>query len=100
MDDSEKLNEASFSVKKEFCNNLNMESITNADYMHPKRICKDFEIKKLGENYDSYLKNGTLLLAHIFENFKQMWLKIYHLDPTNFFPASGLPWQAGLKRTK
>ena len=75
-----------------------MESITNADYMHPKRICKDFEIKILGENHDSYLKNDTLLLAGIFENFKQMWLKIYHLDRTNFFPASGLPWQAALKR--
>ena len=55
--------------------------MTNADYMHPKRVCKDFEIKKLGENHDFYLKNDTLRLADIFENFRQMCQRIYHLDP-------------------
>ena len=30
-----------------FYSNLNLENITDADYMHAKRICKDFEIKKI-----------------------------------------------------
>ena len=33
-----------------------MEDITDADYMHAKRVCKDFEIKNVGEYYDLYLK--------------------------------------------
>ena len=47
-----------------------MEDITNADYMHAKRVCKDLKIKKLGEYHDLYFKSDALLLAHVFENFK------------------------------
>ena len=43
-----------------------MKDITNADYMHPKRVCKYFKLENLGEYHDSYLKNDTLLLADVF----------------------------------
>ena len=29
-----------------------MEDITDADYANAKRVCKDFEIKYLGEHHD------------------------------------------------
>ena len=45
MDDWEKFNETTLPEKEEFYNNLNMEDITDADYMHAKRVCKAFEIK-------------------------------------------------------
>ena len=61
-----------------------MEDITNADYMHAKRVCKDFEIKNLGEYHDLYLKSDTLLLADFFEDFRKMCLKIYTLDSVKF----------------
>ena len=37
-----------------------------------------------------YLKSDTLLLADVFENFRKMYLKIYHLDPVKFISAPGL----------
>ena len=46
MDDWGKFNETTLYEKEEFHNNLNMKKITDADYMHGKRVCKDFEIKK------------------------------------------------------
>ena len=49
-----------------------MEEITGVDYMYGKRVCKDFEIKNLGEYHDLYLKSDTLLLA-VFENFRKMF---------------------------
>ena len=64
-----------------------MEDITDADYMHAKRVCKDFEIKHLGEYYDLYLKSDTLLLADVFGNFRRMVLEIYILDPAKFISA-------------
>ena len=50
--------------------------------MHDKRVCKDFEIKKLGEYHDLYVQSDTLLPAHIFCNIQNMFLEIYGLDPT------------------
>ena len=53
-----------------------MEDITDADYAHAKRDCKDFEIKYLGEYHDLYVQSDTLLLADVFGNFRNMCLKI------------------------
>ena len=75
-----------------------MEDIT--DYMHAKRVCKDFEIKNLGEYHDFYFKNDTLLLPDVFENFREICLQIYHLDPAKFLSAPGLAWQSALKKTE
>ena len=58
----------------------NLEDITGAYYIYAKRVCKDFEMKHLGEYNDLYLKSDTLLLA-VFKNFRKMCFKIYHLDP-------------------
>ena len=45
-----------------------MEDIIDADYMHTKRVCRDFERKHLGEYHNLYVKNYILLLANVFEN--------------------------------
>ena len=57
--------------KKEFYRNLNMEGTTGTDYMHMRRVLKDFELKNLGEYHDLYLKSDTLLLDDVFKNFKK-----------------------------
>ena len=100
MDDWEKFNETLLPKKEDFYSHLNMEDITDADYAHAKRVCKDFEIKNLGEYHDLYVQSDTLLLADVFENFRNMCLKIYELDPAKFLSAPGLAWQAALKKTK
>ena len=52
MDDCEKFIGASLPEKEDFYSHLDMEDITDADYAHSKRFCKDFEIKKnLGEHH-------------------------------------------------
>ena len=74
-----------------------MEDITDT---HAKRVCKDFEIKNLGECHDLYIQSNVLLLTDVFENFRNMCLKIYALDPAGFLTTPGLIWQAALKKTK
>ena len=100
MDEWEKFNGTTLLEKEEFYSNLNMEDITDADYMHAKRVYKDFEIKNLGEYHDLYLKSDTLLLVDLFENFGKMYLKIYELNPLKFLSTPGLAWQAALKKTE
>ena len=46
MDDYEKFNETSLLEKEDFYSCLNMEDITDSDYTHAKRFCKDFRNKK------------------------------------------------------
>ena len=71
MDDWEKFNET-LPEKEDFYSNLNMEDITDAGYVYAKRVCKNFEIKNLGEYHDLYVQNDTLLLVDVFENFRNM----------------------------
>ena len=61
-----------------------MEDITDIDYKHAKRVFGEFKINKLGDCHDFYVKSGTLLLADIFENFRNKCLETYELDPTYF----------------
>ena len=47
-----------------------------------------------------YIQSGTLFSADVFENFRNMYLKIYELDLAKFLSAPGLAWDATLKKTK
>ena len=76
------------------------EDITDADYTHSKRVCKDFEIKKLGEYHDLYVQGNTLLLADVFKNVRNICLKIYELDLTRSLTEKGSVRQAASKKTK
>ena len=57
-----------------------MEDITDEDYVeYAKRVCKNFQIKNLGEYHDLYVQSDTLLLTDVFENFQNSCLEIYEL---------------------
>ena len=55
MDDCRKFNETSLTEKEDFYSHLNMENITDASYVQAKIVCKDFEIKNLGECHDLHI---------------------------------------------
>ena len=100
FDDYVKFNETLLPDKEDFYSHLIKERITDADYAHAKRAWKDFQIKDLGEYHNLYFHSETLLLADVFENFGNMCLKIYELDPAKFLSAPGLAWKAALKKAK
>ena len=77
-----------------------MEGITDADFIYTNIVSKVFEIKNLVEYYDLHLKVNTLFLADVFQNFRNFYLKMYHLYPVKFVLATRLEWQAALKKTK
>ena len=67
--------------------------------MYAQKVWDVFEINNLGEYHDLYVQSDTLLLADVFENFRNKCLEIYELDPIYFVSAPGLAWQACLKKT-
>ena len=99
MDSWEKFNETSLPSKKDFYSNFNMENINEIDYRHGNNVFKKFELENLGEYHDLYVRSDTLLLADVFENFRDICIKEYELDPAHFLSLPGLAWQACLKKT-
>ena len=49
-------------LQKGAYSHLNMEDITDADYTNKKRVCKDVEIKNLGEYHDLYVQVEYIML--------------------------------------
>ena len=99
MDGWDRFNEKVLPDKDSFYSNLTMEDISKTDYAHANNVFKKFNINNLGEYHDLYVRGDTLLLADIFENFRQSCLKNYELDPAHFVSLPGLAWQACLKKT-
>ena len=99
MDNGEKFNETSLPSKKDFYSNLNMENIDYIDYRHGNNVIKRFKLENLGDYYDLYVQSDTLLLADVFENFRNMCIKVYELNPAHFVSLPELAWQACLRKT-
>ena len=100
MDSWERFNETSLPDKEAFYSNLNMEDITDVDHRHAKRVFKILNNKSLSDYHDLYVQSDTLLLADVFENFRNICIKVYELDPAHFLSAPGLAWQTCLKKTE
>ena len=99
MDSWERFDGTTLPDKEDFYSSLNMEDITSVDYRHAKRVYKEFKINNLGDYQNLYVQSDTLLLAEVFENFRNKCIEIYELDPAHFISAPGLAWQAFLKKT-
>ena len=86
MDNWERFNETSLPSKESFYSNLNMKNIEDIDYRHGNNVFNKFKLNNLGDYHD-------------LENFRDMCLKEYELDPAHFLSLPGLAWQAYLKKT-
>ena len=77
--------ETSLPDKEASYGSLNMEDIIDVDHRHAKRVFKSLNNKNLGDYHDLYVQSDTLLLGDIFENFRNMCIEVYELDPALFF---------------
>ena len=84
MDNWERFDETSLLYKESFYSSLNMENINDIDYRHGNNMFKKFKLKHLGEYHDLYVQSDTLPLVDVFENFRNMCIKMYELDPAHF----------------
>ena len=99
MDDWDRFNEEKLPNKSCLYSSLNVEDISEIDYRHALNVFNKFNIKDLGEYHDPYVQSDTILLADVFESFRNLCLNTYGLDPDYFLPLPGLAWQACLKHS-
>ena len=94
MDSQSKFDKTSLPDKENFYSSSNIEGITNVDYRHEKIM------NNLGDYHNLYVQSDTLLLADLFENFRNKCIEMYELDPACFLSAPGLAQQACSKKQK
>ena len=95
----EKLDEKKLPKKSDFYSSLTEEGITDSEYKH---VCKIWEItkcKSIGDLCEFYVQTDTLLLACVMENFRDLCLKYYKLDPLHYVSLPGLTFDACLRFT-
>ena len=99
MDSEEKFNDPKPPPQGAFYSKLSGKGISNKNYTHVWNVWNSFKMKILKEYHELYNITDVLLLADVFENFRDLCLKIYGLDPVYYFTAPGLAWDACLKMT-
>lgn len=95
----ENLNETSLPGIEAFRSRLTDSDISAEDYERAQTVWREFGITTLGEYSDLYLKTDVLLLADVFEAFRDVCRKNYRLDPAHYMTAPSLSWDAMLKNT-
>ena len=94
------LKEMNLPSKDDFFSSLYNAHISDEDYEHAQHVWQSFNIQHLGQYSDLYLKTDVILLAEVFENFRNNCLAAYELDPAHYYITPGLSWDAILKNTQ
>ena len=97
MDSFEQFQEPQLPPKDAFYSSLTEEYISEIDHTHAQRVFNHFDMTDLGDYHNFYLLTDVLLLADVFENFREVCLQHYDLDPAHNYTSPGLSWQASLK---
>ena len=99
MDTEDKLNDTKLPPREAFYSRLSGKGISKEDYKHAWNVWNTFNTKTFKEYHELYNETDVLLLADVFESFRDNNLKIYGLDPAYYFTSPGLSWDACLKIT-
>ena len=100
MDSIKRLDETQLPPKEAFYSRLSGEGISGDDYEHAKKVWKEFGMKTIRDHHDLYNQSDVLLLADVFENFRDVCSKNYGLDPAWYYTAPCLAWDAAMNITE
>ncbi|VVC34368.1 DNA-directed DNA polymerase, family B, mitochondria/virus,Ribonuclease H-like domain,DNA [Cinara cedri] len=93
----DKLEEDVLPRKEDFYSMLTKKNIDDDEYRQAKTVWDYFDCRTLGEYSDLYLKIDVMLLADFVENFRDISMKTYTLDPAFYYTAPGFSFDCMLK---
>ena len=100
VDSIEKFSETQLPPQESFYSKLNGEVISDDDYSHAQKVWDEFQCKTFRDYHDLYNVSDVLILADVFENFRDVCIENYNIDPAHHYTAPGVAWDAALKMTK
>ncbi|XP_065643096.1 uncharacterized protein LOC136074684 [Hydra vulgaris] len=100
VDSINRFNETQLPPKILFFSKLNDEDIRDDDHSHVQNVWNEFNCKTFKDYHNLYNVSDVLLLAHVFENFRDVCMNCYKLDPAWYYTSPGLAWDAALNKTK
>ncbi|XP_022160471.1 uncharacterized protein LOC111026659 [Myzus persicae] len=99
VDSWDKLNETTLPPKIDFFSTLTETHVRDEDYEHATRVWDHFACRNLGDYSDLYLKIDVLISADVFENFRELCMSTFHLDPAQYYTSPGFSFDCMLKFT-
>ncbi|XP_045466137.1 uncharacterized protein LOC123674983 isoform X1 [Harmonia axyridis] len=99
IDSIDKLCEPCLPSREKFYNQLNYDGISEEQYLHAQQVWSTFKCHTMKDYIMLYLKTDILLLADIFEQFRDSCIKEYELDPIHYYTLPGYTWDCMLKIT-
>ena len=100
MSSFERLGETCLPPIECFYSKLSDANISANDYAHANKVWDVFQMNIMRDYHDLYLKTDVLLLADVFEKFRDVCMDNYQLDPAWYYTSPGLAWDVCLKMTK
>ena len=100
VDSIDKFSETQLPPQESFYSKLNNKGISNKDYLHAQEVWKVFNCQTFRDYHNIYNVSDVLILADVFENFRNVCNENYGLDPAHYYTSPGLAWDAALKMTK
>ena len=97
IDSFELFQEPQLPPKEAFYSSLIEEDISEIDYTHAQSVFNHFDITDLKDYHNFYLLTDMLLLADVFENFRDVFLQYCRLGSVHNYTSPGLSLQAALK---
>ena len=94
----ENFKETELPPKEKFYSKLSGCGISETDYEHAKKVWQTFNMKNMGDYHDLYLKTDVLLLASVFEGFRNTFIENYGMDTAHFMTLLQFAVQAMLKQ--
>src|SRR5438445_10059439 len=95
MNSWEKFYKTQLPPKEAFFSKLNNAHISDKEYEYAQYVWEKAKCKTMRDYHDIYLKTDVLLLADIFQSFRENALDKYGLDPLWYYSTPGLTWVMG-----
>ena len=100
VDSIDKFSETQLPPQESFYSKLCDEGISDEDYLQAQEVWKVFNCQTFRDYHNIYNVSDVLILADVFENFRDVCNENYGLDPAHYLTEPGLAWDAALKLTK